>query len=674
MYPVQPPLRPLFASLLLSCLLILGCPAIADTGTAPSVQFDANEEALLDARQAAVRRDEAGVRAHSLRIDPGHPLAAYPEFWRLRMLLDERTETPDPAALDTEIQAFIAAHAGTVVADRLLADWLRSLGRRSIWHLFDEHFPLANPRIGNPLWCLAGVSRVLRGLPAGDAPLRTWNERRELGEDCELLTLRMYEAGQLGTEQLDRRLRSALEAKATDTIRVLGRLLGIGADDLGLVLDSPARALARSSDPRVVLVALGLLARPAPDQAAARLAERTDLPEADTRLLWAIIGASAGRDLNPRAWQWARQGLAADAGRDTREWLVRAAMLADDWPGVLTALDHLDEDDAATPRWTYWRARALTATGAPDAADALLALVAGHLGYYPMLAAEEAGLATGRPAPQAEPQPAVDPASLAGRAAIARALALYRLDLRGEAQLEWLAGLRGASDAELLGAARLACERGIFDRCINDASRMSGHDDWSLRYLLPYREPLEAAARAQGLDPAWVYGLIRQESRFTPAARSGVGARGLMQIMPNTGRWIARQRGLGGFRVASLEDPGTNLDFGTWYMRNVLDRLDGSILLASAGYNAGPGRPTRWRASIARTVDGALFAELIPFNETRRYTQNVMANTAAYAAMLRDEPLLLHRLLGRVDPEPADDPEDSGPEPAASPTDDIARR
>lgn len=675
-YPLYPAPLPLFASLLLACLLILGRPAVADAGTESSARPDANEQVLLDAREAALRRDEAAVRAHSRRIDPAHPLAAYPEFWRLRMLLDDRFEIPDPAALDAEIAAFITAHAGSALAERLLADWLPSLGRRSIWHLFDEYFPLASPRSNDPLWCLAGVSRLLRGLPAGAEPLRAWSERRELGEDCELLTQRMYEAGQLGTDRLERRLRSALEEKATDTIRVIGRLLGIGADDLGLVLDSPARALAGSGDPRVVLIAIGLLARPSPDQAAERLAERNDIPETDAQLLWAIIGASAGRDLDARAWEWARRGLAADAGRDTREWLVRAAMLAEDWPGVLAALDRLDETDAATPRWTYWRARALTATGASDAARALLALMAGTDGYYPMLAAEESGLAGGRPEPQAEPQPAIDPASLAARPPIARALALYRLGLRGEAQREWLAGLRGASDAELLGAARLACSHGIFDRCINEASRMRGHDEWSLRYLLPYREPLEAAARAHELDPAWVYGLIRQESRFAPAARSGVGARGLMQIMPATGRWIARRRGIGGFRTVSLEEPRTNLDFGTWYMRHVLDGLDGSILLASAGYNAGPGRPARWRASVGRAVDGALFAELIPFNETRQYVQNVIANTAAYAAMLRDEPLLLHRLLGEVSPgiAPGEADGESGPQPAGSPLDDLVQR
>ncbi len=675
LYAAQPPL---FVLLLLSCLLILGRPALAGDGTDTSALPDASEQALLDVRAAALRRDEAALRGHALRVDPAHPLAAYAQFWRLQMLLDDRTEIPDPGALDAEIASFLGTHAGTVVADRLRAAWLRSLGRRSIWHLFDEHFPQASPRIGDPLWCLAGVSQVLRGLPAGEQALRTWSERRELGEDCELLTLRMYEAGQLGPAGLDRRLRSALEDKATDTIRVIGRLLGIGADDLGLVVDSPARALAGSRDPRVIMIAIGLLARPSPDQAAARLAERTDIAAADRQLLWAIIGASAGRDLDNRAWQWARQGLGAEAGRDTREWLVRAAMLADDWPGVLAALDRLDEANAGTARWTYWRARALAATGAEDAARALLSLVAGHDGYYPMLAAEEAGLAARRPEPQPEPQPAVDPESLAARPAIARALALYRLDLRGDAQREWLAGLQGASDAELLGAARLACARGILDRCINEASRMRGHDDWSLRYLLPYREPLEAAARAQGLDPAWVYGLIRQESRFAPAARSGVGARGLMQIMPATGRWIARRRGISAFRTATLDEPATNLEFGTWYMRHVLDQLDGSILLASAGYNAGPGRPPRWRASIGRPVEGALFAELIPFNETRHYAQSVMANTAAYGAMLRDEPLLLRPLLGRVEPAiaPGDaDPDgESGPQPAESPIDDLARR
>jgi len=149
-----------------------------------------------------------------------------------------------------------------------------------------------------------------------------------------------------------------------------------------------------------------------------------------------------------------------------------------------------------------------------------------------------------------------------------------------------------------------------------------------------------------------------------------------MQIMPATGRWIARRRGISGFRTIALDEPAANLDYGTWYMRDVLDRLDGSILLASAGYNAGPGRPPRWRASIGRPVDGALFAELIPFSETRHYAQSVMANTAAYAAILRNEPLLLRPLLGRVDPAaaPADpDPDgESGPEPAPGPVDEIA--
>src|SRR5690606_10408122 len=184
-----------------------------------------------------------------------------------------------------------------------------------------------------------------------------------------------------------------------------------------------------------------------------------------------------------------------------------------------------------------------------------------------------------------------------------------------------------------------------------------------------------SAARAHGLDPAWVYGLIRQESRFTPVARSAAGARGLMQIMAATGRWIARRRGIGPFRPASLEDPGTNLDFGTWYMRHVLDRLDGSILLASAGYNAGPGRPARWRGLVGRPVDGALFAELIPFNETRNYVQNVIANTAAYAALLRGEPLRLRPLLGTVAPAGASTrPGEDEPQPAPGPLDEIARR
>jgi len=160
----------------------------------------------------------------------------------------------------------------------------------------------------------------------------------------------------------------------------------------------------------------------------------------------------------------------------------------------------------------------------------------------------------------------------------------------------------------------------------------------------PFLDELKPVAMERGLDPAWVYGLIRQESRFIMDARSWAGAQGLMQIMPSTARWIARKLGERDFRVEHLNDMPTNLRFGTFYLRSVLDDLEGSPVLASAAYNAGPNRPRRWREGPS--VEPAVWAENIPYNETRDYVKKVLSNAAVYASLLSGRALSLKAWLG----------------------------
>jgi soluble lytic murein transglycosylase len=174
--------------------------------------------------------------------------------------------------------------------------------------------------------------------------------------------------------------------------------------------------------------------------------------------------------------------------------------------------------------------------------------------------------------------------------------------------------------------------------------------DFALRFITPFRDDIKRASAERGLDPAWVFGLIRQESRFITDIGSSAGAQGLMQIMPATGRWIADKLEQRNFRIEHLHEARTNIRFGTFYLRNVLDDLDGSPVLASAGYNAGPRRPQRWRETLSGPVEGEIFAEIIPFNETRDYVKKVLANATLYAALLSGEPQSLRARLGRVGP------------------------
>jgi soluble lytic murein transglycosylase len=200
-------------------------------------------------------------------------------------------------------------------------------------------------------------------------------------------------------------------------------------------------------------------------------------------------------------------------------------------------------------------------------------------------------------------------------------------------------------DRELLAAAQLACDREVWDRCINTSDRTRAEVSMEQRFPTPFRRELLARAKEIGLDPAYVYGVIRQESRFVMDARSHVGASGLMQLMPATARWTAKKIGLD-YAPHLIADRDTNLKLGTSYLKLVLDNFDGSQALAAAAYNAGPARSRRWREGPS--LEPAAWAENIPFNETRDYVKKVLHNASLYAALLGGEAPTLKARLGRM--------------------------
>jgi soluble lytic murein transglycosylase len=269
--------------------------------------------------------------------------------------------------------------------------------------------------------------------------------------------------------------------------------------------------------------------------------------------------------------------------------------------------------------------------------------IAGRMHFYGKLAAEDLGQGVVLPA---KPAPLTPEEIEAARShpGLVRALQLIVLGLRNEGVREWNYSLRGMGDRELLAAAQLACDREVWDRCINTSDRTRAEIDIDQRFPMPFRTEVQARAREIGLDPAYVYGLIRQESRFVMDARSSVGASGLMQIMPSTARWTARKIGLD-FTPDLITDRDVNLRLGTSYLKLVLDDFDGSQAMAAAAYNAGPSRPRRWREGPS--LEAAIWAENIPFNETRDYVKKVLSNATYYAVLLNGQPPSLKTRLGR---------------------------
>ena len=322
----------------------------------------------------------------------------------------------------------------------------------------------------------------------------------------------------------------------------------------------------------------------------------------------------------------------------------------------------MSEASQQDPTWTYWKARALVNAGGDERraqARELYQGIAGTRGFYEMLALEELGqrvVAATRPAPLTPEErnaARMNPSLNRGLYAIA-------IGLRPEGTREWnyatnLHDRGGMDDRALLAAADFACQREVWDRCINTSERTKGVIDVEQRFPMPFHDTVLRKSQDIGLDPAYVYGLIRQESRFIMDARSGVGASGLMQVMPATARWTARKIGMTDFTPGQINDRETNITIGTNYLKLALDDFDDSMALAAAAYNAGPGRPRSWRNGPV--LDAAIWAENVPFNETRDYVKKVLANTTNYAAIITGRPQSLKERLGRVGPRDAAMPE-----------------
>jgi soluble lytic murein transglycosylase len=316
---------------------------------------------------------------------------------------------------------------------------------------------------------------------------------------------------------------------------------------------------------------------------------------------------------------------------------------------VREAIDPMSVVARQDSAWSYWYGRALAAEGNTEGARAYFLRISGQPHFYGLLASEELGEAFVIPQSHAPAEEEIVQAR--SQAGLVRALALYALGLRPEAQREWIFSIRNLDDRQLIAAAELARRAEIYDRAINTAIRTSQVHNYQYRYLAPFRDVFKQQARAFDLEEAWVLGITRQESRFIADARSSAGARGLMQLMPATAKWVAGKIGMP-YSPDRVIEVDTNVTLGTRYLKDVLDDL-GHPVLASAAYNAGPGRARRWRDT--KPLEGAIYAETIPFNETRDYVKTVMANTVFYAALQTGKTLSLKQRLGTIPAKSAND-------------------
>lgn len=628
-----------------------------------ALSADAQPNAVMD--QDAVRQEFVAamqrVRLHVPETPDSPALENYAIHDYLVAARLRRSLTLNPSEdLDTTIEAFLRPRATQPVARALRHDWLSSLADRKRWDWF---LPRSADATDPLLICDRLDGRLAtadtEGL-AADA-LARWTTPQKQPDECNVVFAWLRTQGLLTPELAESRTRAAL---AADNPRLASEF----------VVDVPApRAAAllqwiQLLEAPKAAIALLAITPTMPVEADALVAGFTHLSFGDTAASSTLLAPLLQRpDMSPalRNRLQRAQALGAAYGRapgavaafgalpedvndsQVQEWRARSALWAGDFAKAAEWIDQMPVSLASTPRWRYWRARAIAATSGAAAAAPLYAEIAGMRDYYGYLAADRLNQNYNlniRPSPDdAQAQ-----ATLAAEPALIRAHALFDCDMADDAGVEWATVLGAAKPAVKVQAAHLASHWGWYAQTIATLAQAGEWDDVSLRYPRPYAAIVADASKQTSVPGDWIFAVMRQESLFRKDAVSRADARGLMQMQPATAAAVARRWHLPPPSRESLFDPPVAVKFGSLYVRELLDRYDGQLDQSLAAYNAGPVSVARWMP--ANPVDADIWIENIPYAETRGYVQHILEHIVAFAAMRGAEPPRLSSLLPQVGP------------------------
>ncbi len=642
----------LSATLLLAGLLSAPVPSLAydkDTLAKQRNDFIAAENALNRGQTTKYSSLIAGLE--------DYPLYPYLKFQKMKRQLSQTD--------NAEIKKFLDENVASPVADQLRHAWLRKLARQQQWQtLVDNYFVAKDTQ----LHCL--YSRALFEIHdprAADVARELWLTEKSLPGSCDYSFKRLREAGILNEDLVWQRIRLALYASQSRLATHLGQEL-------------PAQ------DRKMLQVWLDIRRKPQSIGKAYNL----DISYRPEVVRWMIVDGVRGLARNDeleatRVWTEIRGEYAfhvedhqrverrliyklSQSDDDSAQYLLKgltptlpngrmhayyalSAVQDLDWKSALDWIGRMEDPEQQTPRWQYWRARALEALGHVEEARGLYMLIANDRSYYSFLASDRAGLSyrfDSRPIQYNDE----DLLSLKKVPALLRASELFFLKRIVEARREWNFALGLMNKEQLLKASKLAHQLGWYDRAIVTMAQAGYWDDLELRFPLAHQSLILENAKRQDISPAWAFAIIRQESAFTPDARSHAGAMGLMQIMPHTARQVARSMNLRTPRRNDLLDITTNVRLGVSYLKKVRDKFNGNSVLATAAYNAGGYRVQTWLPEEG-AIPADLWIEQVPFDETQDYLKRVLVYTVIYEKRLGLETVpLLKRMIPITSKEP----------------------
>ncbi|OWK47967.1 Soluble lytic murein transglycosylase precursor [Pseudomonas oleovorans subsp. oleovorans] len=620
-------------------LSVVSCLILTATGIAgvEAASLTQQRQYYDEAKQALAKGDSGPYRqyASALRDYPLTPYLAYDE-------LTNRLKS----ASNAEIEKFLAEHGDLPQVNWMKLRWLRWLAERGDWKPFLDHY---DPALNfTELDCLYGQYQLSHGLTAeGNATAeKLWLVGKSQPNACDPLFERWAANGQLTEQRRWQRTKLAVESgnyglanfliKGMPTLGERGKLMVEVAQKPQLLKNTARFAPADDAMSDVVGLGLRRLARQNPEDALALLdgyAQRMKFSSDEQVAIARQIGLRLAQRFDLRGLQVMAKYDPQLRDNTVSEWRARLLLRHGRWEEVYQLTQNMPSDLASSNRWRYWNARSLQLAQPNSQQPAVLfQALAKERDFYGFMAADQVK------APYAlNNQPlALDPKvvqKVRNTAGIKRAMEFHARGQIVDGRREWYHVSRLLSRDELVAQARLAYEMEWYFPAIRTISQAQYWDDLEVRFPMAHRNELVREAKRRDLHSSWVFAITRQESAFMADARSHAGAMGLMQLMPATAKETARKFGIPLASPQQVLNPDTNIQLGAAYLSQVYGQFNGNRVLASAAYNAGPGRVRQWLRG-ANHLSYDVWVENIPFDETRQYVQNVLSYSVIYGQKL----------------------------------------
>ena len=616
-----------YSAFFLILALLLGTEAVFSA----SITDEFQRKLFLKAEHA-IKNNQQSLYQQLRPALVNYPLLPYLELERLSKNLS--------AADNNEITGFLQQQEGTAVAHLLRWRWLGYLAKRQRWQDYADFYqPVRN--VTRQCHYLNALIQTGQKEQAFKLVSPLWRHGKSRPKACDPVFAAWQKSDQFTTDEVWHRIDLAMSRNNSSLAKYLKRFLD-KEDQAWLqswlrVHNKPERALTESKlvnshayKHKILAHAVYRQTRKDPLEGMElwdKIQKKYPSDQLTTHLVNRKLAARLIHNDDPAAYLFLSSIEPCSHDSTLQETRIRAALLREDWDKVRLWIDRLPPDQQSEERWRYWKARAMLASGQYKAAAKALQTLAQERSYYGFLAADATEMPymlDNREAP-ASPEEVVKISRLPEAE---RTRELVALERWSHARREWRYLQEKLSQQELMAAAKLAESWDWHDQAIFTLAKTGYWDDLDLRFPLEHKGKVRKRAARTGLNPAWVYGVIRQESAFNPTAVSHAGAVGLMQLMPSTARMMAREMRQKTPSKRQLTDPDTNIKLGTNYLRTVLDKLDGNPVLATAAYNAGPHRVERWLPE--QTLAADIWVELIPYKETRTYVKRVLTYAAIY--------------------------------------------